>query len=156
MCSKSLLVGCMLTLPKSSGILDLFSQEEITEFVSSNCFPLENEVLFPRRTRALNAAFKLAIAIGIQCKNSDVCHPEDAASILAEGQKYAFEGMLCDVSLGAVRIFLLMAFYMLGACQRNAAFMYLGIAAKAASALGLFFEGKDQRRVLGGGEAVVR
>lgn len=30
-----------------------------------------------------------------------------------------------------------MAFYMLGACRRNAAFMYIGVASKAASALGL-------------------
>jgi hypothetical protein len=36
-----------------------------------------------------------------------------------------------------IRLFLLMAFYMLGACHRNAGFIYLGIASKAASALGL-------------------
>lgn len=36
-----------------------------------------------------------------------------------------------------VRVFLLMSFYMLGACRRNAAFMYLGVAARAAVALGL-------------------
>jgi hypothetical protein len=36
-----------------------------------------------------------------------------------------------------VRCFLLMTFYMLGACRRNAAFMYLGIANQASSALGL-------------------
>jgi hypothetical protein len=35
------------------------------------------------------------------------------------------------------RIFLLMAFYMLGECRRNSAFMYLGVAVKAALALGL-------------------
>lgn len=45
--------------------------------------------------------------------------------------------MLRDPTLDMVRSFLLMAFYMLGACHRNAAFMYLGVAAKAASALGL-------------------
>ena len=45
--------------------------------------------------------------------------------------------MLRDPSVEMVRNFLLMAFYMLGACHRNAAFMYLGVAAKAASALGL-------------------
>lgn len=45
--------------------------------------------------------------------------------------------MLCDPSVDMVRNFLLMSFYMLGACHRNAAFMYLGVASKAASALGL-------------------
>lgn len=38
-----------------------------------------------------------------------------------------------------VRLFLLMAFYMLGACQRNAAAMYLGVATKAAVVLGLHY-----------------
>lgn len=36
-----------------------------------------------------------------------------------------------------VRVFVLMSFYMLGACRRNAAFMYLGVASRAAVALGL-------------------
>ena len=45
--------------------------------------------------------------------------------------------MLEDPCLDMVRSFLLMAFYMLGACRRNAAFMYIGVASKAAAALGL-------------------
>jgi hypothetical protein len=36
-----------------------------------------------------------------------------------------------------VRLFLLLSFYMLGACNRNAASMYLGVAAKATVVLGL-------------------
>lgn len=36
-----------------------------------------------------------------------------------------------------VRVFLLMSFYMFGACRRNAAFMYLGVAARSAVAVGL-------------------
>ncbi|KAJ5313202.1 uncharacterized protein N7443_000086 [Penicillium atrosanguineum] len=39
-----------------------------------------------------------------------------------------------------VRVFLLMSFYMFGACRRNAAFMYLGVAARSAVALGLHAE----------------
>lgn len=49
--------------------------------------------------------------------------------------------MLNDPSIDMVRLFLLMAFYMLGACRRNAAFMYLGVASKAATALGLHMTG---------------
>lgn len=45
--------------------------------------------------------------------------------------------MLRDPSINMIRTFLLMAFYMLGACHRNAAYMYLGVASKAAAALGL-------------------
>jgi len=45
--------------------------------------------------------------------------------------------MLTNQSLSTVRLFLLLAFYMLGACHRNAASMYLGVAVKAAIVLGL-------------------
>ncbi len=48
-----------------------------------------------------------------------------------------FEGMLLDPSLDMICIFLLMSMYMLGACRRNGAFMYLGVAARSAHALGL-------------------
>ena len=47
------------------------------------------------------------------------------------------EDGLEDPSIDMVRCFLLMTFYMLGACRRNAAFMYLGVASQASSALGL-------------------
>lgn len=36
-----------------------------------------------------------------------------------------------------VQLFLLCAFYMFGACRRNAAYMYLGVASRAAHAIGL-------------------
>ena len=45
--------------------------------------------------------------------------------------------MLEDPNVDMVRTFLLMAFYMLGECRRNSAFMYLGVATRAAVALGL-------------------
>ena len=45
--------------------------------------------------------------------------------------------MLIDPSLEMISDFLIMAFYMLGACNRNAGYMYLGVASKAANALGL-------------------
>lgn len=45
--------------------------------------------------------------------------------------------MLENPSVEMVRAFLLMAFYALGECRRNAAYMYLGVASRAAIALGL-------------------
>ncbi|KAF4966698.1 hypothetical protein FSARC_5642 [Fusarium sarcochroum] len=82
------------------------------------------------------ASVDLTIAIGAQC--------ESLSSSRTIGQAYfrkarsrAFEGFLEDPDIDMVRTFLLMAFYMLGECRRNAAFMYLGVAAKAALALGL-------------------
>ncbi|SCB65517.1 unnamed protein product [Fusarium graminearum] len=82
------------------------------------------------------ASLDLVIAIGAQC--------ESLSSSRTIGQAYfrkarsqAFIGFLEDPDLDMVRTFVLMAFYMLGECRRNAAFMYLGVAAKAALALGL-------------------
>lgn len=49
----------------------------------------------------------------------------------------AFNGMLEYPSINLVRMFLLMAFYMLGASRRNSAFMYIGVASKSADILGL-------------------
>lgn len=83
------------------------------------------------------AAICLAIAIGGQCRGSSRSDLQYAAQYFVKGQQFAFEGMLQDPSLNMIRLFLQMAFYMLGACRRNTAFMYIGVASKAAYALGL-------------------
>ncbi|KAJ4251839.1 hypothetical protein NW762_011136 [Fusarium torreyae] len=102
----------------------LISDEDTNSFTSTALPPLKQ------------ASVDLAIAIGAQC--------ESLSSSRTIGQAYfrkarsrAFEGFLEDPDIDMVRTFLLMAFYMLGECRRNAAFMYLGVAAKAALALGL-------------------
>jgi hypothetical protein len=83
------------------------------------------------------AVLYLVIAIGGQCRGSNISDFQYATKYFSMGQQYAFEGMLRDPSINMLRAFLLMAFYMLGACHRNAAYMYLGVASKAAAALGL-------------------
>ena len=99
------------------------------------------------------SAVHLTIAIGAQCRGSSQSDLQIASRYFALGQKAAFESMLQDPSINMVRLFLLMAFYMLGACRRNAAFMYIGVASKAALALGLHvahqyrhFNGDDRDR----------
>lgn len=52
-------------------------------------------------------------------------------------QLRALEMMLHPPSLDMVVTFFLMSFYMLGACRRNIAYMYLGVATRAAVVLGL-------------------
>ncbi|KAF4435187.1 transcriptional regulatory [Fusarium acutatum] len=53
------------------------------------------------------------------------------------GQKVAFEGMLLDPTGELVAIFLLMGIYMVNACKRDGAFIYLGVATRVAHAIGL-------------------
>lgn len=77
------------------------------------------------------------MAIGAQARTADPSDTQLAAAYFNRARQAAFEGMLAHPSLSMVRLFLLLAFYMLGACQRNAAFMYLGVASKAAVVLGL-------------------
>ena len=100
------------------------------------------------------ATISLVLAIGAQCRGDTPGDYHHAASYFSNGQQLAFQGMLCDPSLDMVQQFLLMSYYMLGACHRNAAFMYLGIASKAASALGL--HRSDQYRELPANECRVK
>lgn len=82
-------------------------------------------------------ALDLIIAIGGQCRALRPFDLRYAVRYFSRAQKAAVASALEDPCLNMVRCFLLMAFYMLGACRRNAAFMYVGIAAQASSALGL-------------------
>lgn len=76
----------------------------------------------------------LVLAIGGQCHTS---YQEVSAVYFRKGQQIAFESLLCDPSVDMIRHFVLMSFYMLGACRRNTAYMYLGVAWRAACTLGL-------------------
>ena len=78
----------------------------------------------------------VAIAIGAQVSGSEE-HINLANGYFYRARRLAFDDMLMGQSLGTVRLFLLMSFYMLGACHRNAASMFLGIAARAAMVLDL-------------------
>src|SRR5690348_1434335 len=76
------------------------------------------------------------VAIGAQSSKSNPTTVQAERFFFARAQRRAFSGMLESPSIDLVRLFLLMSFYMLGACRRNAAFMYLGVASRAAVALG--------------------
>ncbi|KAL1955725.1 hypothetical protein VTO42DRAFT_8123 [Malbranchea cinnamomea] len=120
----------------TGAILDLFTRDEVDMLLAaSEQPPSDFDGSYQKRNDL--AALYVAIAIGGQCRGSNPADLHLATKYFAEGQKVAFDGMLRDPSLSMVRLFLLMAFYMLGACHRNAAFMYLGVASKAAEALGL-------------------
>lgn len=84
-----------------------------------------------------DAVIDLAISIGGQCCDTTPKSLYHAQRHFERGQKLAFEGMLLDPSLDIICLFLLMSVYMLGTCKRNGAFMYLGVAARTAHALGL-------------------
>lgn len=82
--------------------------------------------------RAILAPLYLMVAIGAQCRGLKV-----AASYFSHARKMAFEDSLENPSVDCVRIFLLMAYYMLGASRRNSACMYIGVASRSADILAL-------------------
>jgi hypothetical protein len=99
------------------------------------------------KTRA--AIRDLVIAIGAQSCPNEPETVQIERFFFARGQQRTFANFLEDPSMDIVRVFLLMSFYMFGACRRNAAFMYLGVAARSAVALGLH---TDSYGSLSGGE----
>ncbi|KAH0489488.1 hypothetical protein TgHK011_009915 [Trichoderma gracile] len=115
----------------TGGLLDVFGPTEIEDLLMKTKTD-EAQSLDPCQ----RASIDLVIAIGAQCKS-----PTEAELVgppyFRKAQQRAFAGMLEDPNVDMVRAFLLMAFYMLGHCRRNTAFMYLGIAARAAVALGM-------------------
>jgi hypothetical protein len=132
---KRALIQCFFEA--SSAILDLHSKEEAFGLLTDTALSPSISHISDRQVRDDHAALCLMLAIGAQCRGPRASDAEYATRCFARGQQIAFEGMLCDPSLNMIRLFLLMAFYMLGACHRNAAFIYLGVASKTASALGL-------------------
>lgn len=124
---------------QSSGFLDLYTQDELAELITSSKPASPRSLpLTPRPLeRASLASLYIMIAIGAQVRGRSTEDLMCASKYFSEGRKMAFEKMLEDPTVSLVRAFILMAFYMFGACRRNSAFMYLGVAAKSADILGL-------------------
>ncbi|KAG8406511.1 hypothetical protein J3459_019226 [Metarhizium acridum] len=112
----------------TEGFIDIFAPTEIEQY-----FMLPDDSSFSPQKRA---ALGMVISIGAQCKSAASAR-DIGQGYFRQAQAQAFQGMLEDPDIDVVRSFLLMAFYLLGECRRNAAFMYLGIATRAAVALGL-------------------
>lgn len=111
----------------TAGVIEPFTRQEACDLFAH----------VSRSSTTLTAQALLIVAIGAQnmplSKNDAIVEK----SSVSRSQHIAFQTMLEDPSLEMIQIFTLLSFYMLGACRRNAAFMYLGVAARAAHALGL-------------------
>ena len=84
---------------------------------------------------AQEAIFFLIFAIGAQT------HPDDwdemAEKYFNYGRYLTICGATVEPSISTIQAYILLTMYLLGASRRNAAFMYLGIAVRAAYALGI-------------------
>lgn len=126
-------------LSQSNGLVDLFTWDEVCDRLQRESRADSHGVspVAPNLGSLEQASLYLMVAVGAQCYGPTKDAVVWAAELFSYARKLAFAQMLESPSLDLVRVFLLMAFYMFGACRRNPAFMYLGCASRAADILGL-------------------
>lgn len=112
----------------TSPLLDLF---DLNEFHPR----LANWVENPSGDEdTVSSIFYLVLAIGDQVSNTNQTLAEQ---YFASGRQLAFSAFQETPSLYTIQSYVLISMYMLGACRRNGAFMNLGIALRAAYAVGI-------------------
>ncbi|KAL4806803.1 hypothetical protein BDV18DRAFT_159972 [Aspergillus unguis] len=115
----------------TSGYINVLSDSE-ARHMSETTPPINGT-----RNKTMTALRDIMIAIGAQASRTGLAITQTERFFFKRAQQCAFAGMLENPSLDLIRLFVLLSFYMLGACRRNAAFMYLGVASRAAAVLGV-------------------
>ncbi|KAF5571676.1 transcriptional regulatory [Fusarium phyllophilum] len=115
----------------TSCVLNLFEESEISESMAS----WYKRCSYELEDKASVAVFFLIFAIGAQTcpENRD----KEAEQYFNYGRFLTASIIMDDISISAVQSNILITMYLLGASRRNAAFMYLGSAVRAAYALGI-------------------
>jgi Fungal specific transcription factor domain len=129
----------------SSGVIDLFDPEDITAHLMTWISDPSAETDFN------SSIYYLVLAIGAQVKY--LTEKTDVAELyFSRGRQLVVENFMDDPSVLTIQSYALITLYMLTACRRNGAFMLLGIAIRAAYALGLhrsdvsaLFEKRERR-----------
>ncbi len=135
-------------LRATNGIVNMFDESELRRDISQ--WIQEERVGEP--LNPTGAIFFLILAIGAQ-----TC-PEDrddlAEGYFDYGKLLTTSGVTEDPSISTIRAYVLITMYLLAASRRNAAFMYLGIAVRAAHALGI--HRRDINLIFGDAEGTMR
>ncbi|KAL4872214.1 hypothetical protein BDV12DRAFT_183183 [Aspergillus spectabilis] len=112
----------------TSPLLDLFDLEEFHP-------RLANWIGNPTGDEdTVSSIFYLVLAIGAQVSDTNQTLAEQ---YFVSGRQLAFSAFTETPSLYTIQSYVLISMYMLGACRRNGAFMNLGIALRAAYAVGI-------------------
>ncbi|KIV91916.1 hypothetical protein PV10_06407 [Exophiala mesophila] len=113
----------------SSGVIDLFDPDDITDHLCTWTTDANSE------TDLNSSIYYLVLAIGALARSpADL---DTAEFYFSRGREIGVSRFLEDPSVLTVQAYALITFYMLSATRRNGAFMLLGIAVRAAYALGL-------------------
>ncbi|PNS21552.1 Regulator of drug sensitivity 2 [Sphaceloma murrayae] len=126
---KTRLVDAYVTA--TSGFIDVLTRSEAVQLISDH----NPQDLTANTCRSAMA--DLVLAIGAQASKPDPSLLEVEKYFFNRGSALAFSTMLRNPSIDMIAVFLLMSWYACGACHRNAASMYLGVASRAATILGL-------------------
>ncbi|KAI0468910.1 fungal-specific transcription factor domain-containing protein [Xylaria cf. heliscus] len=118
------LVNTYLTV--TSGLVDLFDNTTMIPEIQSWATRAS------RSTDVTSAAHYLVLAIGSQSEDE-----QTATTYFLRGKHLALSALGGNLSVGTVQSFLLTTLYMLRSCQINGAYLFFGIAARAAYAIGL-------------------
>lgn len=113
----------------SSGIIDLFDPDDITEHLCAWTRDSTAETDFN------SSIYYLVMAIGALTRNANDL--DQAEFYFLRGREIGVSSFLEDPSVLTIQAYALITFYMLSAVRRNGAFMLMGVAVRAAYALGL-------------------
>ncbi|EXJ92148.1 hypothetical protein A1O3_00698 [Capronia epimyces CBS 606.96] len=115
----------------SSGVIDLFDPDDITEHLCAWTRDPTAETDFN------SSIYYLVMAIGALTRSSSQSDLDQAEFYFQRGREIGVTSFLEDPSVLTIQAYTLITFYMLAAVRRNGGFMLLGIAVRAAYALGL-------------------
>jgi hypothetical protein len=116
-------------LDVTAGLIDLFDNSRLANDVSAWAEQVHPQ---DRTVDVASAVNYLVLAIG--CQKSD----ETTAQLYFDyARQLAFASLSSNLGVASVQVFILVSFYSLGACQINAAFLFFGIAARAAYSIGI-------------------
>ncbi|KAK2035258.1 fungal-specific transcription factor domain-containing protein [Colletotrichum zoysiae] len=124
----------LATIPKAvstyhevtSGLVDLFSHARLVDEVGSWAQQTH------RLQDASSATFYLVLAIGYQSSDED-----RASSYFEYARNIALANLSGNINVPTIQSFILVTLYMLGSCQMNGAFLFFGIAVRAAYSIGI-------------------
>ncbi|KAL3590751.1 hypothetical protein FPOAC2_12953 [Fusarium poae] len=123
----------------TTGIIYIYSPEQLLEMLQDieEGTGQNSDTSGPSPYRQKSAIIDLAIAIGGQGCRATPKSLYYAQKHFDHGQKLAFEEMLLDPTTDLVAVFMMMTVYLMNACKRKGAFIYLGVATRLAHAIGL-------------------
>ncbi|KAI5922361.1 hypothetical protein F4810DRAFT_295814 [Camillea tinctor] len=118
------LVNVFITV--TSALVDLFDNKRLVADISTWSAQAERS---PDVTAAVNY---LVLAIGSQSEDEDT-----AAKYFLHAKNLALSSLGGNLSIGTVQAFILVTWYMVKSCQINGAFLFFGIAVRAAYSIGI-------------------